>query len=140
MPMGNIFHVKPPSKRARIRLKMATARLRAYIWEGETAEPLEGFAFIADFSEDGIGLYIEKKLRVTGFVRVSFESRESSPFRTRVAWSERFALEQKFIGHDSLSYRAGLQFVFGSEDERQRYLGYFNELRERVKILSGEKA
>ncbi len=137
--MGNIYHPNPLGKRTRERLKMATVRIRTYIWEEGEASPISGFSFVADFSEDGIGIYLDRAIRITAYTRVAFESPDAPAFRARTVWCARFSMEQKFIGHEGLQYRAGLQLIFGTEDERTRYHEYLREIRGRVRIMVGDE-
>ena len=135
-----ILHIKKANKRTFERLKMATFRLRAYVWVGREKIPLQGFVFVADFSELSVGIYLEKNIKITTPVLISFESSEGTPFKGKIAWCNRYSLGQKFLGHESLSHRAGVQFSFANEQERQRYFDYLIEIKSRVKILSGTDA
>jgi hypothetical protein len=121
--------------RAQERLRMATYRLRAFVWNGKTKTPLEAFAFVADFSDAGVGLFVGSKLKPLSFVEIAFEAEDSPPFNGKIAWCNRYTLEQHFLGHQTLSYRIGIQFVFASEPERKRYADYMQELQDRIRLM-----
>lgn len=130
---------QPPGKerRSEKRLREATFRLRAYVWESVADEaPMAGFCFLSEFSRSGAGLFLDRKINPSSFVRVAFESVEGPTYRATVVWANRFSLRQQFFGHESLSYRIGLRFQFVSEAERQRYLKYLDELMARASLLN----
>jgi hypothetical protein len=128
-----VYNNKQDPRRAYERLRLTTAKLRIFLWgsQGE-AEPNEGFGFVSDFSQGGLGIYLGQSLRAGESVRISLDSREGVTYRGTVAWCNRFSLEQNFFGHDALSYRVGIKFLFGSEAERQRYLEYYRDLQARA--------
>lgn len=121
------------------RLRLTTFRIRSFLWiESENRPPLEGFSFISDFTQTGIGLYLKEKIPAASPVRVSFESESGISHRGMVFWSNRFAFRQQFLGHESLQFRIGVRYQFGSEAERQRYLKYLEELRSKALAVKGE--
>lgn len=134
--MCPIHHPRRKEKRGERRLRLATFRVRAFVWETVAdEEPHSGFCFLSEFSPSGAGLYLSRELAPASFVRVAFEAREATVYRATVVWSNRFSLRQKFMGHEALSFRVGVKFQFGSEAERQRYLKYLEELKGRALLL-----
>lgn len=133
--MCPIFHNKKNVRKLE-RMRLVTSRVRVYIWLANKTEPEKGFSFIADFSDSGVGLYLGKKLKPTANVQLSFETERGTAFKARVAWCSRYTTEQKFSGHEVLEYRAGFHFVFSSENQRQQYLKYVEELRTRTVSLA----
>jgi hypothetical protein len=126
-------------KRLSERLRLATSRIGCFVWvEGGEGAPLRGYGFISDISDGGFGIYMNESVAKTTIVKVSLESEASEPYRGVVLWSRRFNLNQRFHSQATLDYRVGVQLLFDSESERQRYLMYFNELRKRATLLSGE--
>lgn len=137
---GKIHNIKKlDAKRLASRMRMITYRLPVYIWLEKSKTPMHSFAFIADFAEDGIGIYLEKKIKALNFVRIAFENEEATSFNGKIMWCDRFALEQRYIGGSALKFRAGVKFIFSAESERKKYLDYFNEVQGRMKYLSGEE-
>jgi len=128
--MAPIYSKK--NARAHERLRMITFRIRAYVWDANGKIFHAGFAFVSDFSENGIGLYLGKKLKLEEHVQIAFESENNPTIKATVVWCERYSLEQKFLGHAALSYRAGFHFLFASEMERQRYLSYLQEIKNKA--------
>lgn len=121
------------SNRDHSRLKLATFRMKSFLWmEKYGDEPLGGFGFVADFSEVGVGLYVSENIKVHSNVRMSFESQDSTTYKGVVIWSQRYSLEQHFVGHKALSYRIGIKFLFGTEAERRRYVEYYHDVKNRV--------
>jgi hypothetical protein len=135
--IAKVYHNKRKDQleRAQERLRMATFRMRAFIWSGKSKTPIEAFAFVADFSEDGIGIFLNKKIKPFSYVQIAFEAEDAPVFNGQVAWCDRYALVQHFLGHESLNFRAGVKFMFASEPERQRYLAYYEEIRQRIRLL-----
>jgi len=137
--MSPIHHPSRTKKRVSERLRFATYRIKCYLWiENKEARAVEGFGFAADVSETGVGMYTDAKIPKGTFVRMALESEDSTSYRGYVAWCQRYALEQRFHGHESLDHRLGVSFLFESEAERQRYLMYFNDLRKRATFLNGD--
>lgn len=126
--MCPIHHFK--NKRSSQRLKLATVRLKTYLWPRKDSDaPLEGFGFVADMSESGVGIYLGEKLGVGQAVRLAFESKGAPVYKGAVIWVSRYTLDQHFVGRKSLSFRIGIKFVFASEAERQRYAKFMEDVR-----------
>jgi hypothetical protein len=120
------------------KLRLTTFRVRSFLWIETTGnEPLEGFSFISDFTQTGVGLYLREKIPATIRVRIAFEEEQATSYRGTVVWANRFAFRQQFLGHEALQFRIGVRYQFGSEAERQRYIKYLNELRERALLVKG---
>ena len=134
--MCPIHHQGRNSRRANERLRLATTRLKIYVWNARSeGTPTEGFGFLADISTTGVGIFIGEKLAPGTPVRMGFENLDGMSFRGSVAWSMRYSLEQHFLGHSALAFRMGVRLQFGSEAERQRYLAYQKELCDRALVL-----
>lgn len=134
--MCPIHHQGKDSRRANERLRLATTRLKIYVWNARSeGTPNEGFGFLADISPSGVGIFLGEKLAAGTHVRLGFETADGMSFRGAVAWSMRYSLEQHFLGHSALSFRMGVRLLFGSEAERQRYLTYQKELCDRALAL-----
>lgn len=134
--MCPIYHIGKSTKRMNERLRFATYKVKCWLWVGGGSEPIPGFGFASDISEAGIGVYLDRKINVGTEVRIAIDEAEATPFPGLVAWCQRYSLEQRFHGHESLDHRLGIRFNFQSEAERQRYIMFFNELRRRVTIFS----
>ncbi len=136
--MCPVHHVGRINKRAKERLRFATYRVKCYLWtDNPPRGPVAGFGFAADLSEDGTGIYTDVKLAKGAQVRIAIEDEETPAFRGIVTWCQRFKLEQRFHGQQEFDFRLGINFLFESEPERQRYLLYFQDLLHRAKILDG---
>jgi len=128
-------------KRATQRLRLATSRLRTFIWnEKKSMEAIKGFSFISEISPTGVGLYLDHAIAVGTSVRLAFETQDATSFRGQVMWCGRFSFGQKFIGKEALTHRLGIRVLFGSEAERQRFLAYTSELKDRVLFLENKAA
>jgi hypothetical protein len=136
--MCPIHSPKDKERRPEQRLRLATFRLKVFVWpkENET-RVLSGFGFLSEFSLAGAGLFLPDQLAPASLVRLSFGADSGPTYRAIVAWSNRFSLRQRFVGHDALSFRVGVKYQFGSEAERQRCLKYFDELKKTVLSLDG---
>ena len=131
------IHYFNDDKRAKERLRLTTVRLKSFLWsERQDGDALKGFGFVSDFSDTGVGLYMPRKFSIDQIVRVAFETEDAAAYRGSVVWSHRFSLEQHFVGHDALSYRLGVKFLFGSEAERKRYVVFLDELKKNAKFLN----
>lgn len=134
--MSPIFHRTGDKKRAFERMHLATSRLKIFIWPGDSnPEPLQGFGFMSDLSESGVGVYVGRKLSPATSALIAFERADNVTYRGMVVWCNRFSLSQSFLGHDALNFRAGIKYLFSSEAERQRYLEYFAQLKARASVL-----
>lgn len=136
--------IHPPSSKenrsregSRKKLRLATFRLRTFVWEPGMEVPLKGFGFISEFSPSGAGLYLEREVKPTSVIRLSFEAENGPTYRAMIMWANRFTLRQGFNGHDALTYRLGVRYQFVSEAERQRYIKYLEEIRARAMNLDG---
>lgn len=134
--MCPIYHIGKSTKRMNERLRFATYRVKCWLWIEDQPEPVPGFGFASDISETGVGVYLDRKINVGTPVKVALEEETLQPFPAIVAWSQRYALEQRFHGHEALDHRLGMRFNFESEADRQRYIMFFNELRRRVTIFT----
>lgn len=133
--MCPVHHLSKKSQRTKERLRLSTARLKSFIWRGDDQAPIEGFGFVADFSETGLGLYFGEKVAKGQQVRVALSSEGAESFRGNVIWCNRYSMEQNFVGHKALSYRVGIKLVFSSEAERQRYVAYFKSLQDQALVI-----
>lgn len=136
--MSPIHRPGKDNKRSQERLRLITYRLRVFVWHGtksETPERDDGFSFVSDFSNGGVGIYLSDKISAGSSVRVAFETATSATFKGIVQWENRVSYRQQFIGHEALSYRVGVKFLFGSEAERQRYLKYLEEVKQKVAAI-----
>ena len=137
--MSPIHNPGKSRKRLSERLRLATSRVGCFVWiEGSDEEPLRGYGFVSDISDGGFGIYMNVSLPKTTIVKVALEDEASEPYRGVILWSRRFNLDQRFHSQATLDFRLGVQLLFDSESERQRYLMYFNDLRKRATLLSGE--
>lgn len=130
-----IYHRRHHRERVYERLRMATCRTSAYLWKENRDSPVSGFSFVADFSEQGVGLYVAEKIKERIKVRVSFDHIDAPSFQGVVAWCQRYSHEQHFVGHSMANYRIGIEFRFSSEPERQRYLELLKEFQLRIKSI-----
>lgn len=134
--MSPVHHRQKKNRRTRERLLSATLRYRVFLWDSREEEAaLEGFGFVSDFSEAGLGAYIGRRIPPGTNVRIAFESLAGVTYRGVVMWAKRYTLSQGFIGHAALSYQVGVKYLFGSEAERQRYLAFLQEARSKVLML-----
>lgn len=125
------------NKRTHERLRLVTARHKVYVWpEGNRGDPIAGFGFVADFSDEGVGIYLSERIRVRTPLYLAFEDIQAVTYRGNVVWTERVNLRQGFYGHDALNFRIGIKFLFASEAERQRYLEYFSLVQKRVQQIT----
>lgn len=137
--MSNVHHPQKSDARASERLRLLTTRLRIYVWNSrEDGEPLAGFGFVGDLSPSGIGIFLDRHLAPGTSVRMGFEHVDGNTYRGVVTWAGRYALEQRFVGHEALQYRVGVRCQFGSEAERQRYIAYQKELQEKALVIKPE--
>jgi hypothetical protein len=129
MPIHHKGREEPPAGR----LRLTTTRLRVFLWdEALSVEPVAGFSFLSDVSKQGVGVYLERKIRPGNPVRVAFERLDAATLRGSVSWANRFSFRQGFLGRESLPFLIGIKFLFGSEAERQRYLKFLRETEKRV--------
>jgi hypothetical protein len=135
--MSPVHHFGKSKKRMNERLRFSTFRVKCWLWIEDSVEPIPGFGFASDISEAGIGIFLDRKVNVGVAVRVAIDEENAPPFPGYVAWCQRFSLEQRFHGHEALDHRLGIRYAFASESERQRYLIFFSELKQRVTLLSG---
>lgn len=129
-------------KRATQRLRLATSRLRTFLWneKKDTDVAIKGFSFVAEISSGGVGLYVDHAMSVGTTVKLAFEAKDATAFRGQVVWCGRFTLGQKFFGKEAVTHRLGIKMLFGSEAERQRFMTYTNELKGRVLFLEKSAA
>jgi hypothetical protein len=139
LSMSTVHHPKSRDARAAERLRLLTARLRIYVWNAsDESEPSAGFGFVSDVSQSGIGIFLGRHIAPGTPVRLGFEHIDGVTYRGVVAWSGRYAHGQKFLGHEALQHRIGVRCLFGSEAERQRFLAYQRELRDRALLVRPE--
>ncbi|RZA03815.1 MAG: PilZ domain-containing protein [Proteobacteria bacterium] len=138
--MSSVHHPPERSGRASERLRLLTTRLKVYVWQAvDETEPAAGFGLVGDLSPTGLGIFLGHHLPPGTPVRMGLEHVDGLTCRGVVAWCARFSLEQRFKGHDALQYRVGIRCQFGSEAERQRYISYQKELRDRALVIKPER-
>lgn len=131
--MCPIHHLGKSKKRMRDRLRLVTFRIHCYLWTTKDgAGPHAGFGFASDVSEEGAGLYLNLQLPKATPVLVSLEDEKNEGYKGLVVWSRRYATEQRFHGQATQDYRVGVQFLFDSETDRQRYLMFYKDLQKRA--------
>lgn len=123
-------------KRVQERLRLVTARHKIFLWPHDSTDPIPGFGFVSDFSDEGVGFYIGQKLKLQTPVRISFEDAGSVSYRGTVIWTARINQSQNFIGHSAMKYRMGIRFLFGTEAERKRYCSYYEDVLRRVQAIT----
>jgi hypothetical protein len=137
--MSPIYHVGRTRKRLGERLRFATSRVNCFVWAESAGDaPIRGFGFLSDISEEGAGIYVDTKLPKSTVVTLAIEDENSTHYRGIVLWCRRYSMSQRLHSQATLDHRIGVQIVFASEEERQRYLMYFNDLRKRAAFLKGE--
>jgi hypothetical protein len=137
--MCPIYHPGRPKKRVGERLRFVTFRVKCFLWVDKPGSGArEGFGFASDLSEGGAGVYVDAKIPKGTFVRLAFEDESTASYRGMVAWCQRYSLTRRFHGQAALDHRIGVQLLFESEAERQRYLMAYNDLRKRAAALTGE--
>lgn len=131
--MSPIHHLGKSKKRMGERLCFVTFRLKCFVWtDKDGGGPYEGFGFASDVSEEGVGIFLDRLLPKATPVSVALEDETNAPYRGLVIWGQHYSLQQRFHAQANLEFRAGIQFLFDSESERQRYLMYYNDLRKRA--------
>lgn len=124
-------------KRIHERLRLVTARHKVFLWpDGNRGDPISGFGFVADFSDEGVGIYLPERIKVRTTLYLAFEDTNAVTYRGNVMWSEQVKLSQGFFGHSAMNYRIGIKFLFASEAERQRYIEYFSAVQKRVQQIT----
>jgi hypothetical protein len=137
--MSPIHHLGKSKKRTGERMRLVTFRIKCFLWNERAGEgPIPGFGFASDISDSGAGVYAEKALPKATPVRIAFEDEESTPYHGVVVWCRRYTLNQRFHAQANLEYRLGVQLLFESEAERQRYLMLYNELRKRAAAIPNQ--
>jgi hypothetical protein len=136
---NRVHHPRDREARSSERLRLLTARFKIYVWNAhDESEPVAGFGLVGDLSPTGVGVFLGKHLPTGTAVRMGFEHIDGTTYRGVVAWSGRYALGQRFLGHEALQYRIGVRCQFGSEAERQRFIAYQKELSERALLIRPE--
>jgi hypothetical protein len=131
-------HHRRTNKRIVERLRFATFRVKCFLWtENHQNGPFSGFGFAGDVSETGVGIYTDFRLKSGTLVRIALEEESSDTYQGMVAWCQRYSLEQRFLGQQTQDHRLGIQLIFESEPERQRYLIQLGDLRKRASSLTG---
>lgn len=137
--MCPIHHIGRSPKRMGERLRFVTFRVKCFLWtEKDGGGPFAGFGFASDVSETGAGVYLDVPLTKGAPVRIAFEDEGATAFRGMVVWCRRYSLDHRFHGQTNLEYRVGVQLLFDSEVERQRYLMEFNDLRKRAASMPNQ--
>lgn len=132
----NVHNTGISEKRAKERLRFATHRFRVFIWnEKKGGELYNGFSFASEFSPGGAGIYLDHNVTPGSQVKIAFEAEDAPAYRGQVVWCNRYSYEQKFLGHEALSYRLGVKLQFSTEAERQRYLQYLEDVKNQVLLL-----
>jgi hypothetical protein len=103
------------------RLRYTTRKIRCFAWELNNTEVQEGFSFLSNLEENGLVAYLPQPFIKARAYRIALDDPEAL-IRSQCLWSQRYTMQQQFLGHQKLSYRVGFKLLFGSEAERQRYL------------------
>jgi hypothetical protein len=120
-------------------MRFVTYRVKCFVWNSkEGGGPVEGFGFASDIAEDGAGIFLDIKQAKGAIVKVALEEETNASYRGVVIWCRRYSMDQRFVGQANLEYRVGIQFLFESEGERQRYLMQYNDLRKRVSSIPND--
>ncbi|MCO5142463.1 MAG: hypothetical protein M9962_05165 [Oligoflexia bacterium] len=133
--MSPVFHKVSSKKEAFQKLRFSTFRIPVYLWTQGAETPLAGFTFLGELKKDRVGIYLSEKIKKAFQVRIAFEKKSASSFKAFTEVVNRYSLEQKFIGHKSLSYKAELKLIFATEAERQKYLEYIDLMKNKVKSI-----
>jgi hypothetical protein len=137
--MSPIHHIGKSKKRAGERMRLVTFRVKCFVWnDKDGAGPFAGFGFASDISENGAGIYLDQEFAKGTPLRISFEDEKSEPYFALVAWCRRFSLNQRFHAQANLEYHVGLQLLFASDGDRQRYLMHFNDLRKQAAAIPNQ--
>jgi hypothetical protein len=135
MPILNL----KKGKRVKDKIRLTTQRIRAYVFTSK-GKTMAGFVFVGDMSETRISLYLDRNVRVGAEIQIAFEQEAAQAFKARMLVCNRFSMHQSFLGTPALDYRATIQFAFSSEFERQQFLKYYQELKDRFLFLSNLNA
>jgi hypothetical protein len=121
------------------RLRLVTFRVKCSVWnERDGAGPYNGFGFASDISPEGAGVFLERPFPKGTPVRIALEDDAQVPYSGMVAWCLRINLDQRFHAQANLEFRIGVQLLFATEAERQRYLMVYNDLRKRASSVPGQ--
>lgn len=132
MPILNL----KKSKRIRNQIRLTTQRIRLFVFTQKNPDPYEGFVFIGDLNESQMSFYVGHTIRSGSYVQISFEQAAAKGYKARVLVCNRMSLRQSFLGTPALNYRATIQFNFSSEFEREQFLKYFNDLKNRFLFMT----
>lgn len=128
--------IQPKNKgNLNLELKFNTTRVKVFIWVGKDAEPVVCYAFVSEIKKQGISVFATRKLQITSVVLVSFDTKESQPFRAKVTRNQS-RVEKRNLQNNSSDWKCTLAFEFASEEECKRYLTYFTELRRNTAMLA----
>jgi hypothetical protein len=132
MPILNL----KKNKRIKEKIRLTSHRLKLFLFVARKDLRTSGFVFVSEMSETQISFYLDQTIKSGTELQVSFESETAQGFRSRILICNRYAMSQKFIGSSALNFRATAQFIFSSEFEREQYLKFYNETRERLLFLN----
>ena len=131
-----IYHPEEKKKRAASRFRLIVTRVKCFIWSSAEVEPHVAFSFVSDLSDSGAGLYIGNYIEPGTELRIAYDLKSNPPILCKSVWCNRFALEQPFFGHRAMNFRLGIKYVFGAEAERQRYIDFLAQVKDKANVLN----
>jgi c-di-GMP-binding flagellar brake protein YcgR len=92
-------------------------------------ELVEGRALLNDFSEGGVGIYSSSRLQAGQEIRLSLSDPTDLVVHGKVVWCQDQHAGSPILSAQSFAFRAGVQFVFKSEEEKQSLQKFCDDLR-----------
>jgi c-di-GMP-binding flagellar brake protein YcgR len=109
-------------------IKRVSVTLLLQVPGGEPVR-IDARVLLNDFSLTGMGIFTAHHFNPDDLVTVVFESPKKLEMKARIAWCQDYQISgTKVLRAQSLSYRAGVEFLFTAEEEEKAVKEFCDEL------------
>lgn len=116
------------NKRRAPRIQISMQRVHAEIQVEATKQVVDARVFLNDLSTTGVGLFAHDNLVPGENISVVIEQPRHLYVKGVVVWCSPYTMTTKIITAETFNYRAGIRFIFDTEEERKTIADYVESL------------
>lgn len=116
--------------RAEVRLIPPEKTIAQAESESAIGELREARVILNDLSPGGIGIYAPGPMYPGDKIRITLTEPRKIAVEGRVIWCQNQGFGNHVISEQSFNYRVGVQFIFDTEESRQAFVQFCEDLRQ----------
>lgn len=123
-------------RRARTTARTPIRRVTAELTVTSSQIKTTTHILLNDLTPTGVGLFLDHYLEKGEVITLKIDHPQPLSVKGEIAWCNFYSLQTKILSDKAYRYRAGVKFVFDTEEEKKVVQKYYDDLQAREKKLA----